>query len=456
MLRSLSGRTLALLLTLLMLAAACSSRDDESTTSGGGDGGKAAEDLGINTDDCKVDPTQELEGDTINLVSSYPQSGLTAAFSKIALGYKAYFDYINQQGGVDIGGKKVKIEVSAKDDTYNAAKTAQNIRADVGTGDDLEKAFAVFSVVGTANNIAIRETLGSACVPNVFAATGSPAWGNPDFPWMIGSSLSPYTLEGEVFANYLKEEKPDAKVAMLVQDDDFGRAYEEGFSKAIEGTEIKVVKVEKYATGANEVGAQITALAGTDADAFFNGATLLACPDALTKAKAQNWEPLTWVSSTCTSKVLMGLADANQANNDVVSMINLKDPLNPKWDDDEAMKLFRAEIVKAEDKAEGDEDSGVVAYGWTQGALLVEAMKNMEKVTRLDLMNAVRNMDGIEAGLLLPGIGVTTGEDDNFLGETTQLVQYDSAKGYFEIVGEPIDFEGKTGELSPKDLIESK
>ena len=147
-------------------------------------------------------------------------------------------------------------------------------------------------------------------MPNLFAATGSPAWGNPDYPWMIGSTLAPYTLEGQVFADLLADEKPDAKVAMLVQDDDFGKAYEEGFTAAIEGTDIKVVKVEKYATGANEVSSQITSLAATDADAFFNGGTLLACPDALTKAQAANWTPITWISATCTSKTLMGIAGA--------------------------------------------------------------------------------------------------------------------------------------------------
>ena len=95
----------------------------------------------------------------------------------------------------------------------------------------------MFSVVGTANNLAIRDTLGELCVPNIFAATGSPAWGNPDYPWTIGSTLSPYTLEAEIFAELLEVEQPGAKVAMLVQDDDFGAAYEEGFEPAIEGTE---------------------------------------------------------------------------------------------------------------------------------------------------------------------------------------------------------------------------
>ncbi|HEX8803887.1 MAG TPA: ABC transporter substrate-binding protein, partial [Acidimicrobiales bacterium] len=290
--------------------AACSSRDDDddTATESGGDGGGGGS-ASIDTEDCGADPTQEIEGNTLKLVSSFPQSGLTAAFSEIARGWKAYFQMMNEEeGGVTLAGEQYTVEFDDRDDEYNAAETSSNIEELVG--DDGSDAFATFSVVGTANNIAIRDFLGDLCVPDVFAATGSPAWGNPDYPWLIGSTLPPYSLEGQRFAQLLEEEDPDATVAMLVQDDDFGRAYEEGFRQAIEDTDIEVVAVEKYPTGASEVAAQVTSLASSDATAFFNGATLLACPDALTRVQESNWEPLTWVSGTCISKTLMGIAGA--------------------------------------------------------------------------------------------------------------------------------------------------
>ena len=455
--RSRLARLVALLLALTLVAAACSQRDDSDDTSSGdtsgntgdtsGDGGETPS---IDTENCASDPTAEVEGDTIKLVSSYPQSGLTAAFSQIANGWKAYFQYINEEeGGVEIAGKKYKIETEDKNDEYNAQKTSQNIEEMVGT--DGEGAFGAFSVVGTANNIAIRDLLGELCVPNLFVASGSPAWGNPEYPWMIGSTLAPYTLEGQVFEQHLTEEKPDASVAMLVQDDDFGVAYEEGFTSAIEGSDITVAKVEKYAPGANEVSSQITSLAASNADAFFNGGTLLACPDALTKAKAAGWTPITWISTTCTSKTLMGIADTAGGNDGVLSMTNLKDPLNPEWADDEAMKLYMEKVEQYSPDAEVD--NAIVAYGWTQGALLVEAMKTAKTASRLGVMDAVRNMDGLTGGLLLPDVTVTTGPDDPYMGETVTLMQYDLAKKYFELVGEPIDFEGKTAELTPESLI---
>ena len=266
MLRGPSAKVVAALMALALLGSACSSRDDDdASTDSGSEDDAAAGESSIDTADCVSDPTEEV-GDTIKLVSSYPQSGLTAAFAEIARGWKAYFDKVNAEGGVDFGGKTVTIEYDDADDQYNAAETAANIDEMVGPEGD--GAFAVFSVVGTANNLAIRDTLDELCVPNVFAATGSPAWGNTDYPWMIGSTLSPYPLESEIFAELIEVQQPGAQVAMLVQDDDFGAAYEETLRAALEGGEsgAEVVAVEKYSTGASEVGAQITSLASSGAD----------------------------------------------------------------------------------------------------------------------------------------------------------------------------------------------
>lgn len=448
--RSKGAIAIAVALALLG-SSACSQRDDDDDTSSGdeaSEGGGGGEESSIPTEDCVSDPTQPIEGDTIRIVSSYPQSGLTAAFSEIARGWGSYFQMVNADGGVEIGGQSYQIEYDDRDDEYNAARTAQNIEELVGAEGD--GAFAVFSVVGTANNVAIRDTLNELCVPNVFAATGSPQWGNADYPWMIGSSLAPYTLEGEMFAQVLAEEDPDATVAMLLQDDDFGDAYLEGFERAIEDTDITIVETQRYAPGAGEVAAPMTSLASSGATAFFNGGTLLACPDALTQAANNNWEPITWVSSTCTSKTLMGIAGENADG--VYSVTNLKDPLNPEWADDEAIVEYRETVSEYEPEA--DVENSIVGYGWTQGALFVQALEAAEEPTRLSVMESVRNLDGISGGTLLPGITVTTdGEDDPYMGESLNLMQYSTADGYFSLVGDVIDFEGQALEFTPEDLV---
>jgi branched-chain amino acid transport system substrate-binding protein len=448
-------RILALFVVLGLIVAACGDRRDDSNdnSASGGGGGTAGEGAGaIDASNCPDTGTAGIEGDTIKLVSSFPQSGLTAAFSEISKGYKAYFQMVNdEQGGVEVNGKKYKIEISDKDDEYNPARTASNISEEVGTNGD--KAFAVFNVVGTANNIAIRDDLNDLCVPNVFAATGSPAWGNTDYPWLIGSTLASYSLEGKVFADFLKKEKPDAKVAMLIQDDDFGQAYQQGFEDAIDGTDITVAKVESYPTGASEVSAQMTSLAATNADAFFDGATLLACPNALERATAENWKPITWVSGTCISKTLMGIAGQNADK--VYSATNVMDPQNPAYANEQAMQEYRQKVGQYQPDA--DVENGIVAYGWTQGALLVEALQKVSgDLTRQSFMQSVRSLDHLKGGLLLPDITVTTSApDDLYMGETVQMVQYDAAAAHFNNVGDLIDFEGKTADLTPEELIKA-
>lgn len=459
------ARLVALLLALALVAAACSSRDDDTTatgdddeeTGGEGTGDEAATGVTIDTEDCASDPTQEVEGDVIRLASSYPQSGLTASFSEMARGWEAYFEKINDEGGVQIGDRTFTFEVVDQDDQYNAAQTAQNIEEMFGP--DGRGAFAAFSVFGTANNIAIRDFLDNLCIPNVFASTGSPAWGNPDFPWLIGSTLVPYTLEAHTFARLLEQKAPDATVAMLVQDDDFGRAYEAGFRQAIEGTDIEVVAVERYPTGASEVSAQMTALAASSADAFFNSSTALACPDALTRAAEADWQPITYISATCQSKTLMGIAGA--AGHGVYTAVNLKDPLDPRWDEDPAMQEYVEAVEHYRPNFMGrafDPENAIIAHGWTQAAIFVEALEAAEAPTRLAVMESVRNLDGIsDVGLLLPGVSTTTGEGDAFMGESLQLAQYEfrgpEARNHFVLQGDLIAFEGRTSELTPEDLV---
>jgi branched-chain amino acid transport system substrate-binding protein len=452
MYRSNTGRLLAVLVVLTLGVAACSSRDDNKTaTTGSTKAGDNTQD--IDTSNCSVDPTQPLTGNTITLASSSPQSGQTAAFAEISHGWQAYFNMLNKtKGGITLAGKKFMIKVKNADDEYQSAKTLANIDKAVGNGDQ-KNAFATFQVVGTANNVTIRPSLNDMCVPNLFAATGSPAWGDPAFPWTIGATNAPYTIEPTAFAEYLKRVKPDATVAELVQDDDFGQAYVDGFKKAIEGSKIKVVGVEKYQTAADNVAPQITTLAATDADAFIVGATLLKCPDAFTRADAAGWKPLSYVSGTCSGKTLMGIAGS--AGDKAFTTAVLKDPLNPKWDTDAAMKEYKANVAKywtASNKP--DLQNGIILYGWTQAALLEKVMAAAKAPTRLAVMESARHMNNVSAPLLRPGITVTTnGDEDPYMTESVQVGQYNAAKGYFEDVGKIESFEGKTKDITPENLI---
>lgn len=467
--RSRALRVLMLLLAFAMVASSCGGRDDDSGGGGGGggggdnggengdngDGGEGGEGVfSIDTSECPDNDTAGISDDNvITLASSFPQSGLTAAFAQISKGYIAYFDKINAEGGVTIAGEQYTIEVEHKDDEYQSARTIQNIEELVGGQGD--GAFAVFNVVGTANNIAIREDLQENCVPNLFAATGSSTWGNPEYPWLVGSTLAPYSIEAVAYADWLKENQPEAKVAMLIQDDDFGQAYEQAFRMAIEGSDITVTEVATYPTGTNEVATQVTSLRASGADAFFNGSTLLACPNGLTEAASINWErESTFVSGTCISKTLTGLA--GPAADDILAVTNTMDPMNPEYADDPVMAEYLATLDEyAADDV--DPENGIVAYGYTQAAIFVHVLENAESASRSAVLNSMRNIDSDGIGMLVPGVRLHMDANDPFLAEDVQMVQYNFVSadegGFFENVGEVLDFEGRTAEITPEELI---
>jgi branched-chain amino acid transport system substrate-binding protein len=443
------ARWLSALSVLVLIAGGCSSRDDdEGAATGGGDGGDGGSSA-IPTEDCPTDPTAEIEGDTITVASSYPESGAAASLGEVAAGWQAYFEKVNAEGGVEIAGNTYQLAWETADDGYDPDRTRTNIQEAVGS--DGGDAFAVFAAIGTAGNLAVRDLLNGLCVPHLHAASGSPAWGNPDFPWTVGGSNPVYTLEAQVFADLLEQENPDARVAMLLQDDDFGNAYEEGFRQAIEGTDIEIVRAERYQPGiTTDVSSQMTALAASDADTFFNGAVGLPCLQGVTAANEANWErAVTWVSSVCISRTII---DQNPAAFvDTYSLGNLKNPEDPGYDDDPAMQEFK--------EALGEEDSGNAAFGWTDAAIFVEALEQAEAPTRLALMESYRDLDlGDDVGLLGPGLGVTLSGEDRYMGERLDMVQFQFTSPqepyFFAPLDEEIfDFEGQTQEHTPESLI---
>lgn len=443
---------------LLVMTSACTNDDGDDTGSTGSSNGTGngapteQPSSGFDMSDCPDGAdTAGIDGNTIKLVSSYPMEGNLAAFAEIAKGYQAYFDMVNEDGGVEIAGEKYLIEVETHNDNYNPPETVENINN--AFGPDGDKAFAAFSVVGTANNLAIREDLHELCVPNIFASTGSPAMGNPDFPWMIGSTLPLYSTEAAAFAEYLKAEMPEATVAMLLQNGEYGDGYEESFKAAIEGTDITVVATQRYDAGlATDVSAQVTVLADSGADVFFNGATLLPCPTGLQKAEELGWDALKYVSGTCASRTLIGAA--GEAAEGALTASNVMDPNNPDWDSDPRMTLYK-ETVDAWRTANGvdgaDVTNGVVAYGWTLGEVFVKALEAADSASRSDVMTALNNLDLQAPGLIYEEISVRTGADDRFLGEAAKIGVYDGSRLTFVPMDEIYDFEG--GTAVPPSLI---
>jgi ABC-type branched-subunit amino acid transport system substrate-binding protein len=435
--RSRTARGLAAaLLALALVAAACGGRDEEGGGNGGGGGdgeggGEAAAQLADPAACQNYDGTQGVTDDTILIGNSLPQSGTFAVFDKVRVGIQAYFDYTNANGGVE--GRQ--LELKSLDDAYLPERTRANVEQLVGT----DGVFALLGNVGTENNQQVQQYLAEngLCVPNLAVATGFPGFGDPaQDPWII-NGLPGYGLEAVAFADYLKENKPEAKVAILSQNDSFGQSYVDAFKAAIEDTDITVVgeqtfdpKVETSPQG------QVTTLSGSGADTLFLGVTSIPCPNALRAVKDAGWTPLTYVTLTCSSKVLMSLA--GDAAEGAISTRATYDPADPGSAEQPGVKEFKTEGAAVGLSAEDLDDLNVAA-GWGFAAYLVQLLQASPELERAAVMNTAWSQDDVSFGMNVDGITWNTdGETDPFGYEQLQFVK--RTGGQWVPEGEPNDY----------------
>jgi branched-chain amino acid transport system substrate-binding protein len=437
----------ALVGVLGLLGAACSSSSRNNATTGTTTAGGGAA-PGIDTSSCTGNMTDGISGNTITLGTSLPLSGTYSAFKAILQGEQSYFSYVNAQGGVTVAGKKYQIKLKADDDQYDAAKTATNIQSLV-TNDHV---FGLFNVVGTKNNIGARDFVNTTCVPDLLIASGAVQWGNTKFPWMLGSELVPYPLEMLTFVDYLKQNKPNASIAVLYQSDDFGESYLNSLQQLVKGTSLTIKATAKYDPNNPNVTSQVTSLAASKADAFVLGGTLLACPSALNAQGAAGWKAITYMSGTCVSKLLLSAAGKNADG--ILTVTPLLDPSDPANGSNAAMQLYKTNIAKYGTGA--DATDGIVGYGWTTGALMVKILESSPKLDRASVMNTARNLKDVkDVGLQIPAGTWTTSMSpaDWFVGETFQLIKWDATAGHSNAVGPLTVDDGKTASLSPSDLL---
>jgi branched-chain amino acid transport system substrate-binding protein len=405
------GKTRLLWLVLLAMAvalfvAACGRDEDE--------GGGAAQAPGVT-------------GSEIKIGGSYPFSGPASAYKTIADGAKAYFKKVNDEGGVN--GRKIKF--ITLDDAYEPPRAVQNARRLV----EQEKVFALFNTLGTPNNLAIWDYLNDRKVPQVFVATGASDWGEDvkKHPYTIGWQPD-YVTEAQTYADYLKEEKPNAKVAALYQNDGYGKDLLGGFEEAIKGSGIKVVAKESYEVTDPTVASQISKLAASGADTFLNITTPKFSAQAIVAIAKSDWKPLHLLNNVGASKALVlepaGLDNAKG----IVSTTYYKDPEDPKWADDPGMKDYKTGIKAYSSRSNPNDPFHV--YGWGAAQTLVEALKKVGKdPTREKLMDTVRDMQ-TEIPILLPGIKVETGADDGYPLEAMQVERFDGKR--WRLVGDVV------------------
>lgn len=380
--------------------------------------------------------TEPPAGDTIVIGSSVPQSGIYSAYGNVARGWQAFFEEANTTGGV--AGKQLGMAV--RDDGNDPARTKAN-------ADELvqrDRVFALFAIPGDSNNLGLRADLGKACVPDLFAMGNATELGAPArYPWVIGS-LPTDAIEAAVFAGYLGKAKPTAKIGVLRLNGELGLDYANSFRKAIGGTGLEVVSEQTVDIGQGGVQSQIGKLKAAGADTVLLAVSGPTCVSALNAiAATPAFRPSTYLVSPCATRQLMSLA--GPAAEGVLSASAFKDPGDPTWADDAAMKAYK-DIASARGVSDADLDDPLVAYGWTMGDLLVQTLEAAPTLSRRDVVRTAYQLKNLTPGLLLPGLSVTTnGTFDPYPIEGMAVGRWNGRA--FVMQGDVLNYEGRTNDF---------
>jgi branched-chain amino acid transport system substrate-binding protein len=365
-----------------------------------------------------VDPG--VTATSILLGGTTPLSGTASAYASVARGADAYFKFVNARGGV-LGRK---ITYKYLDDAYNPAQTVQATRQLV----EQDKVFAIFNALGTEHNDAVRDYLNAQSVPQLFVASGATKWGSEGakYPWTIGFQPS-YQAEGWVYGKYLARTKPRARVAVLAQNDDYGRDLLVGFKRGFVGSRVKILAAENYEVTASDVQSQVAKLKASGADTLALFATPKFAIQAYVYAKKLAWKPYVINNTVSAASNIMTLASEGGTNgvvNGSVSVTFLKDPTDPKWKKDAAVRLYRSIMARY---AKGANVNDVYhVYGMAVAFTTVEALERAGKnLTRAGLMRVAANLNVANNPFLLPGIAVKTGPGDRFPLEQMQLQRWE-------------------------------
>ena len=369
-----------------------------------------------------------ISSTAITIGGTSPLTGPAASYASVARGANAYFAFVNARGGVN----KRKIDYRIVDDAYNPAQTVQAVRRLV----EQDRVFAVFNTLGTESNLAVRDYLNQVKVPQLFVASGATTWGRDaaKYPWTIGFQPS-YAAEGLVYGQYIARTNKKAKVAVLFQNDDYGKDLLASLKAGLGRSGSKVVAAEAYQVTSPDVGSQVAKLKASGANVFCIFATPTFAIQSYVFANRLGWKPLVInnaVSGTSNIMVLASEGGKNKLVEGTITTTVLKDPTDPRWNKDPGMKQYRALLAKY---AKGANPNDVYhVYGMAVGYETVSLLRRLgANPTRIALMAAARSIVSPKNPFLLPGVVVKTGKGDGFPIHQGQLQRW--TKGRFVPVG---------------------
>jgi ABC-type branched-subunit amino acid transport system substrate-binding protein len=336
----------------------------------------------------------------IKIGNIMPYSGPASAYGVIGKTEAAYFKKINDAGGIN--GRKINF--ISYDDGYSPPKTVEQARKLV----ESDEVLFIFNPLGTPPNSAIHKYMNGKKVPQLFVATGATKWNDPkDFPWTMGWQPS-YQSEARIYAKYLLKEKPDAKIAVLYQNDDYGKDYLKGLKDGLGAKAASmIVAEESYETSEPTIDNHIVKLKSTGADVFVDITTPKFSAQAIKKTAEIEWKALHILNNVGASVGGVIKPAGFDNSQGIISAAYLKDVSDPQWDNDAGMKQFLDFLTRDFPEANKLDGSVIVGYGVAQ--TLVQVLKQCgNDLTRENIMKQAANLKDFRTEVLLPGIKINT------------------------------------------------
>ena len=362
----------------------------------------------------------------IKIGNIMPYSGPASAYGVIGRADAAYFKMINEQGGIN--GRKINFV--SLDDSYSPPKAVEAARRLV----EEEQVAFIFNSLGTPSNSAIRDYMNENKVPQLFISTGATKFGDyQHFPWTMGWQPN-YQTEAAIFAKHILATKPDAKIGVLYQNDDFGKDYLIGLKNTLgEKYSSMVIKEVSYEVSEPTVDSQVVTLQGTGADTFVLAATPKFAAQALRKAYDVGWKPALYMTNVSSSVGAVIKPAGPEKCVGVMTGLYFKDPADPRWKDDAGMKQWRDFMAKYMPGA--DTLDGNYLTGFAIPMTLVQVLKQCgADLSRERIMKEAANIKDLEIPVLVPGIKVNTSPTNFYPLRSMQLARFNGTG--FELFGE--------------------
>ena len=349
-----------------------------------------------------------------------PYSGPASAYGTIGRAEAAYFKMINEQGGIN--GRKINF--ISLDDGYSPPRTVEQVRKLV----EEEQVLLLFQSLGTPSNTAIHKYMNARKVPQLFVSTGATKWGDPqNYPWTMGWQPN-YQTEAHLYAKYLLQNKPAAKIAVLYQNDDYGKDYLKGLRDGLgRQADSLIVNAVSYEVTDPTVDSQIVTLHGSGADALFIFATPKFAAQAIRKTYDVGWKPMMFLNNVSSSVASVLQPAGLEKSVGLVTALYMKDPTDPQWANDPAMKEWQVMMKKY--YPDGNLSDNLNVFGYLAAQTLVQVLKQCgDELTRENVMRQAANLRDLALPMLLPGIKINTSPTDFYPVDQIQLARFDGKR----------------------------